>query len=365
MLKKSILFVAALLCAVMISAKTVQITVSPSTAIVIQQKGMPLQPVQPGVYSITCSIVDLAFTAQADGYDSESFIVNLKSPLTMNIELKPNRKHVSLTSDPKDATIYVDGHESGNGHVEFDIHKGETKTIKLVAEEYDTYLKRVNFNDQSSIEMSYNIEMVRNTRTINVLVDAPSAEFFADGIMVTKGKNSATFQLHKNKPTQLIVRAEGFLEYTKMVYFDQEGSSINLTSELSIDKAYTASEPGAAIANKRTEVMVKKGMSRDDAIQRMKYYISELFESLEVNDNVAGWYRTVWNMEEYPDKIIRTRYEIKEIPDNGDGKLKFKLLLQSQVSYEGTRDENFRDWDRVLKKYAKLHTDIQNIIGAE
>ena len=183
--------------------------------------------------------------------------------------------------------------------------------------------------------------------------------------MVTKGKNSATFQLHKNKPTQLIVRAEGFLEYTKMVYFDQEGSSINLTSELSIDKAYTASEPGAAIANKRTEVMVKKGMSRDDAIQRMKYYISELFESLEVNDNVAGWYRTVWNMEEYPDKIIRTRYEIKEIPDNGDGKLKFKLLLQSQVSYEGTRDENFRDWDRVLKKYAKLHTDIQNIIGAE
>ena len=365
MLKKCFLFAAALLCTITMSAKTVQITVSPSSAMVLQQKGKVLQPVSPGVYSITCSIVDLAFTAQADGYDSESFVVNLKSPLTMKVELKPNRKHVNITADPKDAVIYVDGREAGQGQVSFDINKGESKTIKLMADEYDTYLKRINFSDQSSIEMTYNVEMVRNTRTINVLVDAPSAEFFADGIMVTKGKNSATFQIHKDKPTQLIVRAEGFLEYTKMVYFDQEGSSINLTSELSIDKAYTASEPGAAIANKRTEVMIKKGMSRDDAIQRMKYYISELFESLEINDNVAGWYRTVWNMEQYPDKIIRSRYEIKEIPDNGDGKLKFKLLLQSQVSYTGTKDEDFRDWDRVLKKYAKLHTDVQSLVSAQ
>lgn len=356
---------AALFCSLTMIAKNVQVTISPSNAIVYKQKGKVEQPVSPGVYSIPCSIVDLAFTVQADGYDSESFIINLKSPLTMKIELKPNRKHVAVTSDPRDATIYVDGREAGKGSAEFNINKGETKTIKLMADEYDTYLKRINFNDFASVDMTYNVEMVRNIRTINVLVDAPSAEFFADGIMVTKGKNSATFQLHKEKPTQLIVRAEGFLEYSKMIYFTEEGNSINLTSELSIDKAYTASEPGAAIANKRTEVMIKKGMSRDDAIQRMKYYISELFESLEINDNVAGWYRTVWNLEQYPDKIIRSRYEIKEIPDNGDGKLKFKLLLQSQVSYTGTKDEDFREWDRVLKKYAKLHTDIQSLISAE
>lgn len=366
-MKKVFLFLAAMICSSVLFAKSVRVTVTPETAQVIQKKGAVFQPVSPGVYNITVSIVDLVFTAQADGYDSESFVINLKSPTTMQINLKPNRKHVSLTSDPKDAIIYVDGREAGQGQAEFDIRKGESKTIKLVADEYDTYLKRVNFNDFENINMSYNVGMVRNTRTINVLVDAPSAEFYADGILVTKGKNSATFQIYKDKPTQLIVRAEGFIEYTKMVYFNQEGSSINLTSELTVDKAYTASEPGAAIANKRTEVMIKKGMSRDDAIQRMKYYISELFESLEVNDNVAGWYRTVWNMEEYKDdhKIIRTRYEIKEIPDNGDGKLKFKLLLQSQVSYNGTKDEDFREWDRVLKKYAKLHTDIQSLISAE
>ena len=150
-----------------------------------------------------------------------------------------------------------------------------------------------------------------------------------------------------------------------MIYFNEDRNSINLTAELSIDQAYTASEPGAAIANKRFEVMVKKAMSRDDAIQRIKYYISELFETLEINDNVSGWYRTAWNMEQYPDKIIRTRIELKEIPDNGDEKLKFKMLLQSQVSYTGTREEDFRAWDRVLKKYSKLLSDIRYLIGDE
>jgi len=367
MFKKTLLFVAALLCSAAISAKNVSVTVTPTNA-TLYQKGKVVQPVSPGVYSITVSIVDLVFAVQADGYDSEQFVINLKSPNTMKIELKPNRKHVAVTSDPKEAIIYVDGREAGQGQVEFNINKGESKTIKLMADEYDTYLKRINFNDQASVEMSYNVEMVRNTRTLNVIVDAPSAEFFADGILVTKGKNSAVFKIYKDKPVQLIIRAEGYQEYSKLIYFTEEASSLNLTKELTIDQAYTASEPGAAIANKRFEAMVKKTMSRDDAIQRMKYYISELFETLEINDNVSGWYRTAWNSEEYPDKIIRSRIEIKEIPDNGDGQLKFKMLLQSQVAYKNSPDDNakknedFRAWDRVLKKYSKLLSDIRNLI---
>ena len=41
--------------------------------------------------------------------------------------------------------------------------------------------------------------------------------------------------------------------------------------------------------------------------------------------------------------------------DNGDGQLKYKMLLQSQVSYktDAPKDEDFHNWDRVLKKYVK------------
>lgn len=368
MLKKSLFLIATLLCAMKISAKSVQITVSPATATIVQQKGKALQPVTPGVYSITCSIVDLAFTAQADGYDSESFVINLNSPKTMKIELKPNRKNVSITAIPDNAEIYVDGRLMGQSPINFTIYKGESKKVLLKADEYDRYVKEVGFYDQVGTEMSYHIEMVRNTRKVNVLVDAPATEFYVDGVLVTKGKNEATFNVYKERPVQLVVRAEGYLELSRMIYFEENLTSYNLTPELSKDPAYTASEPGADIANKRFEVMVRKGKTRDDAVQRMKYYISELFETLEINDNVSGWYRTAWNAEEFPDKIVRSRIEIKEIPDNGDGQLKFKLLLQSQVAVKNgpkdnaKKEEDFHPWDRVLKKYSKLLSDIRNLI---
>lgn len=361
---KRILFLAlVLLGTVMLSAKNVSVTVFPETATVMQ-KGKVIQPVTPGVYSLTVSIVDLVFVAQADGYDSQQFIINLKSPATMQVHLKPNRKQVSVSSEPNTATIYVDGREMGKGVVDFSINKYETKTVKIEQDGYDTYIKQIGFNDQSDINMSYNIALEQNRRDVNILVDAPAAEFWLDGVLIGKGKNTATITLHKGKDVPLVIRAEGFLEFSRIMKFSENVSSYNLTQELSIDEAYTASEPGADLANKRTEFMVKSGMTREDAIKRMKYYIGEIFETYEVNDNYAGWYRTVWNVEQYPGgQYIRTRVEIKEVPDNGDGQLKFKFLLQSQITTkEHAKDEDYHNWDRVLKKYVKLAMDLRHIV---
>lgn len=363
-MKKILLLTMAMMCTFALFAKNVSVVVTPETAIVYQ-KGKVVAPASPGVYNLSVNFMsNVVYTVQADGYDSEQFIINRQSPAQIQINLKPNKKEVNISTDPDNATIYVDGKESGQGHVTFQIRKGETKQIKAVAEGYDNYTKQVGFYDQNDVIMSYNLNMTQNTRTINVLVDAPSAEFYADGVLVAKGKNSATITLRKGKQTELVVRAEGFLEYSQYINFSESASSLNLTQNLSVDQAYTASQPGADIANKRMEFMVKKSMSRENAIQRMKYYISELFETLEINDNVSGWYRTAWNAEEYPDKIIRSRVEIKEIPDNGDGQLKYKFLLQSQVTPQKTnlRDEDYKDWDRVLKKYAKLVMDIRNLV---
>lgn len=362
-MKKIISLVCVCLCATLLQAINVSVVVSPKDAVVMQ-KGKIIAPAAEGVYSITVSIVDLVFTAQADGYDPQQFVINLKSPKQMQINLKPNRKQVSITTDPANATIFVDGKESGQGVVDFNIHRGETKTIKCVCDGYDNFIKQIGFNDQEDLKMSYNIPMIQNRREINVLVDAPSAEFYYNGKLVGKGSNSVTFPIYKGKDAEMVIRAEGFLEYSRILHFAENITSYNLTSDMSIDQAYAASDPGTDLANKRTEFMINGNMTRDQAIQRMKYYISEAFETLEVNDNVAGWYRTMWNTEQYPVGLIRTRVELKEIPDNGDGKLKYKFLLQSQITSKShPRDEDYHDWDRVLKKYVKLATDIRSLVG--
>lgn len=362
-MKKIISLIFVCIFATMLQAINVSVVVSPKDAVVLQ-KGKVIAPASEGVYSITVSIVDLVFTAQADGYDPQQFIINLKSPKQMQIDLKPNRKQVSITTDPANATIFVDGREAGQGVVDFTIHKGETKAIKCVCDGYDNFIKQISFNDQPDLKMSYNVPLTQNRREINVLVDAPSAEFYYDGKLVGKGKNSVSFPIYKGRDAELIIRAEGFLEYSRILNFYDNVSSYNLTQDMSVDQAYAASDPGADIANKRTEFMIKGNMNRDQAIQRMKYYISEAFETLEINDNVSGWYRTVWNVEEYPVGLIRTRVELKEVPDNGDGKLKYKFLLESQISTKPhPKDEDYHAWDRVLKKYVKLATDMRSLVG--
>lgn len=351
-------------CSIVMFAKSVQVSVTPADAI-MYHKGKVVAPTSAGVYTLQVSIMDLAFTVQADGYDSEQFIINMKSPITMKIDLKPNRKHVAVTADPKEATIFVDGREAGKGQVEFDILKGETKTIKLVANEYDTYLKRINFYDQAAINMTYNVEMVKNTRSVEVYVDAPAATFFIDGVPISDGQNRATIRLYKDRAVKLNIKAEGFIEYSRVLNFTDDVPA-NLTKDLSPDKGYAASDPVSDQANKPFVITVRKGMSREDAIQRMKYFISEAFETLEINDNISGWYRTAWSLQpyEFEGYIIRTRVEIKEKPDNGDGLLQFKILLQSQIAWKtrGALDEDYKPWDRVLKKYNTMLTDIKNQI---
>lgn len=349
-------FLTALACVVtsMLFAKVVSVVVTPEDAQVMQNRKI-VAPAQPGVYSITVSIVDLVFSVQADGYDAQQFVVNLKSPQQMRIDLQPNRKQVSVIADPIDATIYVDGKEVGTGVADFTIHKGERKNVRCILDGYDTYNKQISFDDQKDIKMSYNLTLQQNRKTVNVLVDATSVEFFVNGLPVAKGKNSASFDVYKGKKTELVVRAEGYKEFLRIISFDEDVTSYNLTQELAVDEAYAASEPGADLANKTTYFMIKKGRSKEDVFNRLKYEISEKFETLEINDNVSGWYRTIWNTEEIEGKYIRTRIELKEVPDNGDGQVKIKFLMQSQVAFkEHAKDEDYHAWDRVLKKYADL-----------
>ncbi len=366
-MKKLLLLAILIVCSVTsLSAKDISVTVSPEHATILQ-KGKVVQPVTPGVYSLKVGLFGSeVFTVQADGYDSQQFIVSSKSPATMQVTLKPNRKQVSFSAEPNTATIYVDGRESGKGVVDFTIHKNESKTVKIELDGYDTYIKHIGFNDQSDTKMSYNVALTPNRREVNILVDTKSAEFWYDGVLVANnGNNMATITLHKGKDAQLVIRAEGFLEYSRIMRFSENMTSYNLTQEMSVDQAWVSSEPGAAIANKRTEFTVNKNnMTREDAIRRMKYYIGEIFDTYEVNDNYSGWYRTIWNVEAYPgNQFIRTRVEIKEIPDNGDNQLKFKFLIQSQITNkEHAKDEDFKDWDRVLKKYSKLATDLRSIV---
>ncbi len=359
---KRILFLAlVLLGTVSLSAKNVSVTVVPATA-TIMQKGKVIQPVTPGVYSLNVTLGELVFVAQADGYDSEQFIINLKSPSTMQVRLKPNRKQVSLSSDPNTATIYVDGRELGKGTVDFSINKHESKTVKIEQDGYDTYIKQIGFNDQSDIKMSYNVSLEQNRREINVLLDnVPAAVFLVDGAEIAKGTNRAKFDVHKGKDVKLTIRAEGYHELEKNISFYHTESLYNLTSELKEDEMFKQSIPGADIANKDIIIHVNKNMTRDDAIQNLSYYLDDAFGELTERDNITGYYCTIWVVKPFGNRSVRTRASIKEIPNSGDGELKFKLKIRSEITDKADpSDQDYREWNRVLRIFKDVPELLAN-----
>lgn len=361
---KRFLFLAlVLLGTVSLSAKKVTVTVYPPTAtLTLKGKEIPSTST-PGVYDLTISIVDLVFTAYADGYDPKQFVVNLKSPLAFPIYLEPNRKQVSVSSEPNTATIYVDGRLMGKGVVDFSINKNETKIVKIEQEGYDTYIKRIGFNDQTDVNMSYNLVLDQNRREVNVLIDVPSAEFIVDGNPIAKGTNRATFNVHRGKEVKLIIKATGYHDYERNINFYDKEQTYNLTQELIKDKAYEKSVPGADIANKDIVIHVNKNLTRDIAIQRLSYHLTKKVGELRDRDNVTGYYSTIWMVQTIDNKCIRTRAMIKQMPDYGDGELKFELTIKSEIAHKlEASDQDYEPWDRVLREYQSLPEELANIV---
>jgi hypothetical protein len=346
---------------VTLSAKKVTVEVYPTTA-ELWHKGQVVPTTTPGVYDITVSIVDLHYQVRADGYDMASFIINLKSQSPLKIHLKPNRKTISIATEPNNASISVDGKLLGKGSVDFTINKYETKTVIVEQEGYDTYVKRISFDDQSDINMFYNLVLEQNRREFNVMIDVPSAEFLVDNVSKAKGTNRASFFVEKGKDVNLVIKADGYYDYQRNISFYDEESSLNLTQDLIEDKAYTNSIPGTDIANKDIIIAVNtEKVTEEIALHRLSYYLSEKVGELRDRDNLMGFYSTIWVKQQFGNKTIRTRATLKKIPDDGSGELKFKLKIESQKAETlNPTEEDYKPWERVLSIYKDLPSELIN-----
>ena len=106
--------------------------------------------------------VNISLAILAEGYDSERLVVNSKSPKKIDIDLKPNRKHIIVSTEPNYAAIYINGRETAKGKADFYIYKNEKKTIKVVADGYDTYSKQFDFNDFNLQQESVHVTLESN-----------------------------------------------------------------------------------------------------------------------------------------------------------------------------------------------------------
>lgn len=82
---------------------------------------------------------------------------------------------------------------------------------------------------------------------------------------------------------------------------------------------------------------------------------------VEVTDKETGYLRTAWQLQAFKQNTIRTRIIVKQSSENP---LAFKIKVVSEESRRprtsAKSDELYRDWDRVLRKYKDVITEVQS-----
>ena len=183
----------------------------------------------------------------------------------------------------------------------------------------------------------------KKVKTINVIPD--NAKIIIRGDEVAVGNYDLTMG-RQDEYVLIKLEAPGYIEKTVKVY--KNDSRKTLTYKLDVDDSYAASDVSSDLANKNFTVVVREGMSEEEAWRSIIYYITDLFPNMEITDNSAGWIRSAWEIQSFAYSTIRTRIEIKRVPGQTD--LKYRVNVKSEYAWNecGLDDKCFRHWDRLL-----------------
>ena len=101
-----------------------------------------------------------------------------------------------------------------------------------------------------------------------------------------------------------------------------------------------------------------------DAWKLATQIVTDYFDAIEVSDKETSYLRTAWSIQTFQQNTIRTRLIIKLGNSNP---LTYKVKLVSENSgASGTSvksDEQYREWDRVLRKYQNIISDFATRLG--
>jgi len=369
-MKRMLFIIGCLLATNLVFGRPVQVIVKPELAQASAQvyaNGSQISGSN-GVFRVDVGFnKEITLTVKADGFDTETIKIRYKDKQdTYEVMLKPNRKKANVSTNVPEATIYIDGAEMGKGSATFNIYKTSNRKIKIVADGYETYTGTISFSEGLDYVINKECTLYPNRKDIYISVAQVGAKVYANGKLagVVAKETPVKVTIYKETPANIRITCEGYMDVSANVNFNDVDVNYDLGS-MPEDEAYNLTDHKSSdIANTIIPIKVRPEMDRDAALRSMLYYITNNFRNLDVNNCEAGWIRTKWNIDKFQSMQVRTRIELKQAPSDGDGLLKFDLLIESQTASPDAEpiDQNFRDYNFLLKKYTKVAEDIRKSV---
>lgn len=202
------------------------------------------------------------------------------------------------------------------------------------------------------------------TKTIHVVPD--NAKIYVNGSEVGTGMYVIKFS-RRDEFVLLKFEAPGYK--TKTFRLTREDPRKTIAYKLYQDEAEmnsVGSGEGMDVANKFFTVNCKKGMTEDVVWRRLMNIAINNFETVEIRDKAAGWIRTAWAEEKFSNQIVRTRLEIR-LQSLEDDEQSYRVKVSSEIADEdecGSNEQCFNKYDRVLKKYESVISELQTTLGS-
>lgn len=200
-------------------------------------------------------------------------------------------------------------------------------------------------------------------QTVIVSASEPDAAIIVDGQSL--GTGNLKIKVPKNSCVNVKVQKAGFLKY-EQTYCNKKGQTEPPKKQFFDMKRDDAEEASVKTdqANIDFSIEISKKQEPIEVWKRANQVVTDYFDAIEVSDKETSYLRTAWSVQSFQQNTIRTRLIIKLAKSEP---LTYKVKLVSE--YSGApltsvkADEQFHDWDRILRKYQNVISDFTTRLG--
>lgn len=179
------------------------------------------------------------------------------------------------------------------------------------------------------------------------------AKIFVDGILVGNGQTKIS--VSKGECVNVKIVKVGFVTVERNYCLKTKGTNLPDKDfiKLEPDEAFTSS-----VSTDISNVDITIEAKGNDSWKSLVNIILSYFDVIELSDKETSYLRTAWSVQTFKSGVVRTRIIVKNA-ENG-----YKVKLVSEVSYATNatvkNDEAFQQWDRVLRKYESIITELKS-----
>ena len=205
-------------------------------------------------------------------------------------------------------------------------------------------------------------------KTVKITVNPDDAQIFVDNNYVATGTYNARIKPGEGH-IRVRVEKEGYVTRRLKIREDESRNAVDIMMEE--DDSWNQSVE-TDMANKFFTITVSKDYidhagSKEEASKlvwkTLHQILMNYIEEIEESNQLGGYIQSAWVEKKFPkaECKVRTRVIIKET--NAGGDLTYRLKLCSEIAPLAGREEQYREWPRVLKKYSPMISEFQSRIG--